>query len=441
MSRTSIASFLALVLFVHPPATAQQRTGIGAVDSAAVARESYRLAAGAMERGDLAAVREAVKRASTAWPTQEAYLWSRASFAARAHDTADVIRSLAAYAALGLGRDLRSSHALGAMATVPAVASIAQRLDANRAPLAASRQRGMISDSTFYPEGMDVDSVSGRIYVASIRHGTIAELGADGQFIRQVLPAGTTQIGGILGVRVDPRRDVIWATTSALPQSKRYATGDSVVAALLQIRRSDGTIVRRWDLPPSPAGHILGDLAIGPNGDVFFTDSNEPYVYRLRPAADTLERQTSPYFHSLQGLAPTPDGEVLYLADYSHGLLRMDLRTGDVVRLTDAPSSTSLGCDGIVWYQHSIVAVQNGVDPARVVRFALDADGLRITRVDVLDRNTRVADEPTIGALRGAEFLYVANSQWNKYADNGTRRPEVPLAPTIILGVSLTSRP
>ena len=37
-------------------------------------------------------------------------------------------------------------------------------------------------------------------------------------------------------------------------------------------------------------------------------------LYRLRPWADTLETLRDPLFHSLQGLAPSPDGKLLYLS-------------------------------------------------------------------------------------------------------------------------------
>lgn len=110
-------------------------------------------------------------------------------------------------------------------------------------------------------------------------------------------------------------------------------------------------------------------------------------LYRLRPGADTLEPLRHPLFHSLRRLAPSPDGRVLYLADYSHGMLRVDLETREVTRLDDAPSSTSLGCDGIAWDRGAIVAVQNGVAPARIMRFVLDQAGRRIQRADVLDRD------------------------------------------------------
>ena len=213
----------------------------------------------------------------------------------------------------------------------------------------------------------------------------------------------------------------------AVPQRSRAARG--------HLRQNP-----RWaalDLPPAPAGHILGDLAVGPRGDVFVTDSNEPVLYRLRPNADTLESIRSPLFHSLQGLAPSPDGARLYLADYSHGLLRVDLASAIVTRLDDAPHSTSLGCDGIAWDRGAIVAVQNGVSPARIMRFALDATGARLVRAELIDQNGTTADEPTIGAVVGREFVYVANAQWEKYDDSGKRNAVKPLTAPVLLAAPL----
>jgi hypothetical protein len=219
-----------------------------------------------------------------------------------------------------------------------------------------------------------------------------------------------------------------------------FTRADSTIAALVRVRIADGTIERRWDLPPAPLGHILGDLAIGPFGDVFMTDSNDPVLYRLRPGADTLEKITSPLFRSLQGMAPVPNGNLIYVADYSHGLLRVDLQTKEVSRLADAPGSTSIGCDGIALDGAAIVAVQNGVSPARVMRFVIDDAGRRIVRAEVLDRNLAIADEPTIGAIVGREFVYVANSQWEKYTDEGARRPERALARPVLLAVPLAPK-
>jgi hypothetical protein len=150
-----------------------------------------------------------------------------------------------------------------------------------------------------------------------------------------------------------------------------------------------------------------------------------------------LEELRSPLFSSLQGVAPTPDGRLLYVADYSLGLLRMNLATGAVAALANPANGTAVGCDGIVWFDGAIIAVQNGVEPARVVRLVPDTIADRVLRVDVIDQNVAVADEPTIGTMLGTDFVYVANSQWARFTDDARRDVARPLTAPIALRVPL----
>jgi len=71
----------------------------------------------------------------------------------------------------------------------------------------------------------------------------------------------------------------------------------------------------------------------------------------------------------------------------------------------------------------------------------LSDDGRRVTRVEVLDRNIALADEPTIGALVGDDFVYVANSQWSKHDDRGRRVASRVLTPARLLSVPITFKP
>jgi sugar lactone lactonase YvrE len=410
-------------------------TGIPAVDSASVARAAWTRAAAALQRDDSSRARLEVSHAAASWPAQPSYTWARAVLAARAHDAATALDALRQYAALGLGRDLRDATFEWLRASAD-FASVLRSHDTNAAPLVNSRVAASLPDSTFWPEGMDADSRTQRYYVTSIRHRTIAEISRDGS-VRELFARGRADLGALLGVRVDPASGDLWVTSSPVRESPAFTTGDTTAAELLRIRVSNGSIVRRWKIPPSDGVHTLGDLAVGPRGDVFITDSTDPVLYVLRAGTDSFEVIRSPLLRSPQGIAPSPDGRVVYVADYSHGLLRVDLQTHTVTRLSDAPWSTSLGCDGIAWDRGAIVAVQSGVSPARVMRFVLDASGTRIARADLLDRNFVAADEPTIGAIVGREFVYVANSQWEKHDAAGRRVGSKPLARPLLLAVPL----
>lgn len=411
-------------------------TGVAPVDSASVARAAWARGAAALETRDYASARREVDRAASAWPTQPAYLWGRAVAALLTSDSTAILAALDAYASLGLGRDLHADARFAALIKEPRFAPVVARLDSNVAPIAQSHVVAALPDSTFWPEGVDYDPRSHRYYIGSVRHRTIAEV-MNGKVTRELWPREKAGIGAVLGVRVDTLRGVLWATLAGVPQMEGFTLADSSIAAIVRVRIADGAIERRWDLPASPRGHALGDVVLGPAGDVFVTDSNDPVLYRLRPGSDTLETIRHPLFRSLQGMAAPPNAKVLYVADYSHGLLRVDLEAKTVTRLDDAPATTSLGCDGLVWDNGAIIAVQNGVAPARVMRFVLDRTGTRIERAELLDRNSLIADEPTIGTIVGGEFVYVANSQWAKFTEGGARIPARRLTAPVLLAVPL----
>ena len=432
----SIIGLLVLVVSPWQSTFGQVPTGIAAVDSAAVARGAWRRGQIALRTRNLAVADRELEHAASAWPTQPTYLWGHAVASALSGNQQAAIRALNAYADLGLGVDLASDSIFSQYVDRPAFAQVVRRHIGNKQFAARSRVHAVLSDTSLWPEGVDYDPRRKTWFVTSVRHRTIVAV-RDGEPQRDLWARETTGMGAVLAVRVDTLRDVLWATTSGIPQMLGYVSADSTIAALIQVSLPDGAVLHRWNLPVIPGGHVLGDVAIGPGGDVFFSDSNEPVLYRLRAGADTLERTTSPLFRSVQGIAPAPDGASVYVADYSHGIMRVDLRTGQVRRVADAPASTSLGCDGIAWYRNGIVAIQNGVTPARVMYFALDSAGTSFVRAHIIDRNSGLADEPTIGTIVGDEFIYVANSQWEKYRDDGVVKPGARLTAPILLAAPL----
>jgi hypothetical protein len=129
----------------------------------------------------------------------------------------------------------------------------------------------------------------------------------------------------------------------------------------------------------------------------------------------------------------------LYVADYSHGLLVIDMASRAVAPLGLPKNVTALGVDGLYLHRGALIAVQNGISPARVIRFCLSADGRSVRKAELLDRNSALADEPTLGVIVGDSAFYVATSQWDKFDDAGRRAPNAKLHPAMVLGVPLDS--
>ncbi len=407
-----------------------------ASDSASRARQLAREGTAALRAGDTSTAHARLISATTVWPTQPAYLWTRAQLAAARRDTNDVVAALTQFAALGMTRLLEHDRFLASWASTPRIATVAAALVANASPIDNSTVRRTLRDSTTWPEGVAYNARTDRFFVGSVRNRNVYV--SDERGSHPLWTTAQPNVGAVLAVAVDPDQVHLWATTAGIPQMSGYTPADSAIAALLKIRIGDGAIVARWDLPPSAAGHTLGDVVVSAAGDAFTSDSREPVLYRLRKGKQVLEAFRDPLFRSLQGVTPDPDGRHVYVADYSHGLLRLDVTTGAVTRLADAPSSTSLGVDGLVWFEGSLIGIQNGVSPARVVRFRLDASHTRVVRQEVIDRNFLVADEPTIGVIVGRSYVYVANSQWEKFDDRGVRVAGTVLTAPVLLSIPLT---
>ena len=411
-------------------------------DSAAVARSSWRAALEARAKGDHVGAMRKADRAHAAWPTQWYYAYGLARLAAEAGEPGTTARALDDVAAIGAAPSLSTDSTLMAMGREnPLVGASIQRVAANYVPLARSRPllTFAAADSEFYPEGLALDAKSGRWFVASVHERRIA-VATPGKPARDFVPAGAGGLRAVLALAVDERRGRLWATSAGLPQMAGYAPGDSGEASIHAFDLASGKALARHDLPRRPEGHVPGDACVAPNGDLYVTDSSHPAIWRVRADAKDgtapEEWLSDPTFRSLQGQAFSADGKTLFLADYSHGLAAIDVATKAVRWLEPPPGVCVLGIDGMGRDGDDLVCVQNGITPPRIVRVKLAA-GPRIAGLEVLDRNTEVADEPTMGVVAGDAFVYVANSLWEKYDEGGVRRYEVPLTAPTLLSVPL----
>ena len=139
---------------------------------------------------------------------------------------------------------------------------------------------------------------------------------------------------------------------------------------------------------------------------------------------------------SAQGMAWTPDGQSLFVADYTQGIAKVAAATG-AVSLLDAPADAVLtGIDGLVWADGNLVGIQNGVRPHRVVRLRLDAALERIEEVSTLERANSHFNEPTLGIRVDDIFYYIANSQYEYVREDGTLALDK-LQPPVILSTRL----
>jgi hypothetical protein len=416
------------------PATAPQ------ADSAQKARAAYRRAVAAYRQRDIATARAAMSEAADAWPTQPVYLENSLGLAGAARDTASVIAWINRLADLGVGPDVSADTSFRAFVGVPAFDAAARRLAAAVRPTPRSSVRLSVVDTMMHPEGTAYDAKTGRWFLGSVRQRRIVVADRSGK-TRDFVPPAAGGIGGVFGMAVDAERRTLWVATTSLPRMEGFTASDSGRVGVYGYDIDSGKLkTHAWAPKDSSAEHTFGDVAVAPNGDVYASDSQSPWIHVLRVGTDSLVRfATHPLFRSLQGMAITPDGRAMFVADYSHGLLRVDLVSRLVTPLRVAHGVTALGVDGLYLKGGALIGVQNGISPMRIARFCLDDAAREVRRVELLDRNPALADEPTLGAVVGDSLFYVATSQWEKFDDSGKRAPNAHLRAASLLGLPLHS--
>ncbi|MFP2932360.1 SMP-30/gluconolactonase/LRE family protein [Pyxidicoccus sp. 3LG] len=403
-----------------------------------LARTRWREALAASREGLLEKAHALAAEAHAAWPTQAAYAYGLAALSARLGDAAATAHWLDVSAALGLGTDIARDASFSRVLATATVRDAAERLARNLEPRARSTLAFRLREEDFFPEGIACEATGETCYVASVKHRKVVRVGRDGRST-EVVPPGQDGVLAALAVAVSLDERTLWVTSAAIPQMQGFAKGDENLANVHAFDLPSGRLQRRLGFPAGTGPHAPGDIHVTSNGEVFVSDSQHPVLYRVPPTGDTLEVFASdPLFRSPQGVAESADGRTLYVADYSHGILAVDRASRKVSEVTPPiGAATVLGIDGLVRHEDSLIGIQNGLQPARVIRMRLDTSPLRIQSVELLDRHLPEADQPTIGAVVGDALLYVANSQWEQYDDEGRLREGAALTPPLILRLPL----
>jgi sugar lactone lactonase YvrE len=267
-----------------------------------------------------------------------------------------------------------------------------------------------LDDPDLLVEGLAYDAATGDFFVSSVHQRKILRVGKDGR-ARDFVSSGQDGLCGTLGLAIDPRRRSLWATSSCLPEAAGLRADERGKTGVFELDLATGALKVKIEL--AQPGHHFNDLIIDADGRLFLADAKGGLIYTVE-AGGPLEPWLPPgMLVSPQGLALTPDGKSLYVADYAKGLARIDRATRAVTWLVadDAILKTLDGlqrdADG------SLIATQNGIAPPRVVRIRVDGDR---ARVETLLMNAPGLEEPTLGAIVGPDFVFVGAAQWDAFA-------------------------
>ena len=426
----------ALMVFGSSMAVAQEPEG----DVAAFRR--LRAEGLAAARGDdLVTASARLAEADERIPNHPGLMILRARVAMAMGDPLEALIHYGRYGGAGLVFDVDAEEAITELRTQPdhaaAAQIIADLITDNRAPVGAGALEPLFQlDGTVLAESVVRDPRHGRWLVSQIAGRTIVAVAGDGTVSRWLQPHPA--VSGMVGLALDEARGILWATTAPLPPAVHGRSDQAPATALLQIDLDTGRVVRAWPVPADGRDHGLGDLVLLPDGSVVVADGQSGDLYRLATPDQALTPFVTGVFGSPQGLAVVRN--TLFVADYSSGLWRMPLDGGAPVPVALPPDDTLVGIDGLATDGTRLFAIQNGVNPQRVVRLVLYPNHEWVALFTVLAANLPEIGEPTSATVFDGQLVFVSRSQWNGFDQDGAPR-QTDLPPTLISRLPLTPEP
>jgi sugar lactone lactonase YvrE len=295
----------------------------------------------------------------------------------------------------------------------PGFAPLRRRLLNNRMPVSHASVAFRLADSGLLPEDIDYDAKRQRFLITSVLEHKVVAV----DFAGKMVDFATAPDGWpMMALKIDPQRQLLWATEIAMNGFAVVPKAEQGQSVLLCYDLKSGQLVRRVEGPRPSA---LADIALTAEGAVIASDGDHGGVYRLNFGSDRWERLDAGDFISPQTPAMAVDGKHLYVPDYTRGIGVLDLESKRVKWIPAAGRFALGGIDGMYRVSDSLIAVQNGTDPERVIRFKLDPSASQIVSETVIERSTSTLGDPTHAVVVAGTLYYIANSGWDVLTESG----------------------
>jgi Cu-Zn family superoxide dismutase len=251
-----------------------------------------------------------------------------------------------------------------------------------------------------FPESIGVDPRTGDAFAGSLADGTIYRIARTGD-VSVFSAAGAGGRASVAGIKVDAEGR-LWT-----------AGGYEGTLDVYELR--GGSLLARGDVGSRPS--CVNDIAFGPDGTAYVTDSFVPTLFRVDPRSLKLEAWVNLSQHgvpwpeglNLNGIILTPDGEHLVACQTNLGRFwRVLLSSGkvDEVTLEDGPLEH---CDGLAISGSTLYVAVNARNEVHVAD--LSPDGASASVRHVLSSDAFAF--PTAVAVRDDRLL-VVNGQLDK---------------------------
>lgn len=246
------------------------------------------------------------------------------------------------------------------LGTIAGAAAIA--LAGSLTALAAGPTEVTIPGDKTYPESITA-TADGTLIIGSLGEGGVYRARPGASEAELWIKPGANDSMSTLGVLADDKTDTLYVCSSDVHgPGVNTPTGKRVALKMFDLKTGEpkGSV----DLPDEHS--LCNDIAIGPHGSAYVTDSFNPKVLRLKPGAKEFEVwATDPRFTvktgaGLDGIAFGADGNLYVNLYHGNKLFRIDVNSdrsaGKVTELQ--PSEPIALCDGMRKFGNDLLMIE-----------------------------------------------------------------------------------
>jgi hypothetical protein len=268
------------------------------------------------------------------------------------------------------------------------------------APVSAQAPNIRIGDTDVFPESVTSAS-DGTVYAGSLKGNVYRAAPGETVALPWITADESNGILTILGVLADERSDTLWLCSVPNFFGPERSEG---ISTLMAFGLASGEQKGVYPFPP-PAS-ACNDIAIGPDGTAFATDTPNGRIFTLAPGAGELELYgEEASLVGIDGIAFADDGTLYVNNVRTNEIVRIETdRRGDMTGLTKLALSHELG--GPDGFRHlgdnRFLQAEGTIGRVGIVTIEGDTATLEV-----------LSDEftSTPGATAVGDFAYVIESQ------------------------------
>ncbi len=378
-----------------------------------------------------------MRQAVALWPDNAGLQLQLAGALARNGLNAEAVKLLEQLVRMKVQLDLADNLDLASLKGSKPFQKLLTQYAQLKKPIANSQFAFSVPQKDLVAEGIAYDPAERSFYISSVHRRKILRIDETGK-AEDFTAEGQDGLWAVLALRVDPKQRILWALSSAIPEMNGYRPEDKGFSSVYKYDLTNGKLIKKYLMIIPGEKHAFNDLALDSKGNVYISDTEARSLYQIDTKSDEISVFLPPgKLLSPQGLAFSEDEKTLYVADYALGLFSLNLATKELTKLTVSKETIMVGTDCLVRFENTLIGLQNGIQPNRVVRFYLDNTGKHIERSEIIEMNNSLFSDPTLGVVAKDSFYYIANGQWSSFNSDGTLFSTDKLQELVILKTKL----